>query len=60
MREKPYARKMMEAGVHVTACRYQGTIHDFVMLNEIAETPAARGAIEQASEKLRRALWERE
>jgi len=55
-----YARKMMEAGVNVTACRYQGTIHDFVMLNEIADTPAARGAIEQASDKLKKVLWERE
>jgi acetyl esterase len=55
-----YAHKLMEAGVNVTACRYQGTIHDFVMLNEIAGTPAARGAIEQASDKLRKVLWERE
>lgn len=43
-----YAGKLAQAGVHVTAVRYLGTIHDFVMLNGIAGTPAARGAIAQA------------
>ena len=28
-----YAHKLMEADVPVTAVRYHGTIHDFVMLN---------------------------
>ena len=28
-----YALKLLEAGVPVTAVRYHGTIHDFVMLN---------------------------
>jgi acetyl esterase len=55
-----YAHKLMDAGVTVTACRYHGTIHDFVMLNELAKTPATRGAIEQASHKLRKVLWEEE
>jgi len=50
-----YARKLMEAGVRVTSTRYNGTIHDFVMLNPLAETPAARSAIEQASHFLRTA-----
>ena len=27
-----YARKLLEAGVRVTAVLYHGTIHDFVML----------------------------
>lgn len=52
-----YAHKLMESGVVVTACRYHGTIHDFVMLNVVAETPAARGAIAQASNELRKILW---
>jgi acetyl esterase len=43
-----YARKLSNAGVRVTATRYNGTIHDFVMLNALADTPAARGAIAQA------------
>ena len=55
-----YAHKLMDAGVRVTACRYQGTIHDFVMLNDITRTPAARGAIEQASHRLRKVLWKEE
>lgn len=48
-----YANKLMEAGVPVTAVRYLGTIHDFVMLNALAQTPAAKAAINQAG----RTLW---
>jgi acetyl esterase len=44
-----YARKLVQAGVRVTATRYLGTIHAFVFLNAIAETPAARAAIAQAN-----------
>jgi acetyl esterase len=51
-----YARKLMRAGVPVTATRYMGTIHDFVMLNAITDTPAARAAIAQATDTLRRVL----
>lgn len=51
-----YARKLLEAGVRVTAVRYHGTIHDFVMLNAITDDPAPRGAIDQASNMLKRAL----
>jgi acetyl esterase/lipase len=51
-----YAARMRRAGVSVTAVRYQGTIHDFVMLNALAASEEARAAIEQASAVLRRAL----
>ena len=51
-----YAHRLMEVGVEVTATRYLGTIHDFVMLNAISETPATRGAIIQAADALRKAL----
>jgi acetyl esterase len=51
-----YAHKLMEAAVPVTAFRYHGTIHDFVMLNPITNTPAARGAIEQTSHSLKKIL----
>jgi acetyl esterase len=51
-----YARKLSQAGVRVTAVRYEGTIHDFVMLNALAKTPATRAAIEQASTVLKKAL----
>ncbi|ACT00378.1 alpha/beta hydrolase [Paenibacillus sp. JDR-2] len=40
-----YANKLREAGVRVTQARFQGTIHDFVMLNALADTSAARGAM---------------
>jgi hypothetical protein len=36
--------------------RYNGTIHDFMMLNPLRETAAASGAIEQAIHILRKAL----
>ncbi len=51
-----YARKLLEADVRVTCTRYLGTIHDFVTLNAVADTPAARGAIAQATAALRTAL----
>ncbi|MES2035924.1 MAG: alpha/beta hydrolase [Pseudomonadota bacterium] len=48
-----YGRKLAQAGVPVISLRYNGTIHDFMMLNPIAETPAVRGAVAQASGYLR-------
>ncbi|HEX6551594.1 MAG TPA: alpha/beta hydrolase [Ktedonobacteraceae bacterium] len=48
-----YANKLRQAGVRVTAVRFQGTIHDFVMLNALAYTAAARGAIALATAWLR-------
>ena len=51
-----YARRLEEAGVRVTCTRYNGTIHDFVMLNALADTPAARAAVAQAAIALRAAL----
>ena len=39
-----YARKLLEAGVRVTAVRYHGTIHDFVMLNSFTDDPAPRAS----------------
>ena len=51
-----YAHKLMQAGVITTAIRYLGTIHDFVMLNPITDSPAARGAIDQASHTLKKVL----
>jgi acetyl esterase len=48
----------MLAGVRVTATRYLGTIHAFVFLNAITDTPAARAAIAQANGALREAFAE--
>ena len=47
-----YAAKLRTAGVDVTAVRYQGIIHDFVMLNALRDTHAAEGAIRQAADFL--------
>ncbi len=51
-----YAKKLNAAGVKVTATRYIGTIHDFVMLNPITNTPAPRAAIKQAVDALKEKL----
>ncbi|MEY9942991.1 alpha/beta hydrolase [Kitasatospora sp. GAS1066B] len=51
-----YANKLRAAGVPVTAVRYQGIIHDFVMLNALRETHAAQAAITLAAQTLRDAL----
>ncbi len=51
-----YAHKLMQAGVNTTATRYLGTIHDFVMLNILKDTPASRGATDQASHTLKEIL----
>lgn len=48
-----YARKLREAGVRVTAVRFQGIIHDFVMLHALADTEAAKGAITLATSWLK-------
>jgi acetyl esterase/lipase len=55
-----YAHKLIDAGVPVTAVRYHGTIHDFVMLNALSDTPAAQAAIDQASHILKKILWDKE
>jgi len=49
-----YGRKLAAAGVSVESVRYNGTIHDFMLLNPIANTPPVRGAIDQASDYLRK------
>jgi acetyl esterase/lipase len=51
-----YADKLRQAGVPVTATRYPGIIHDFVMLNALRATHAAEAAITQAITTLRTAL----
>jgi acetyl esterase/lipase len=51
-----YAIKLRAAGVPVTAVRYQGIIHDFVMLNALRSTQAASAAIAQATATLKAAL----
>lgn len=51
-----YGRKLDEAGVPVTLVRYDGTIHDFGLLNALAETPETRSLFLQAAAELKRYL----
>ena len=51
-----YARKLKEAGVKVTATRYNGVIHDFVLLNGIKDVPATQAALTQAGDAIRVSL----
>jgi acetyl esterase/lipase len=51
-----YARRLTQAGVPTTSVRYNGTIHDFMMLNPVRATRATSAAVEQAIHVLRGAL----
>lgn len=51
-----YARKMDEAGVPVTLVRIQGMIHDYGLLNPLADVPAVQSALRYAASELRNAL----
>ncbi|MGV9408416.1 alpha/beta hydrolase [Nocardia sp. NPDC003693] len=53
-----YAAKLRAAGVPVTQVRYGGIIHDFVMVNSMHDTHAAKAAVAQAVSVLRAALHE--
>jgi len=51
-----YAAKLRAAGIPVTATRYEGIIHDFVMLHPLAGTQAAQAATAQGAAFLHAAL----
>jgi acetyl esterase len=51
-----YGRKLNEAGVKVTTVRYNGMIHDFGLLNGLAEVPATRSLFVQAAAELKKYL----
>jgi acetyl esterase/lipase len=51
-----FAGKLRDAGVPVTQTRYGATVHDFVMLNSLHDTAAAKAAIAQAVAFLQAAL----
>jgi acetyl esterase len=51
-----YARNLTAAGVPTTSIRYNGTIHDFLMLNPVRGTAATIAALEQAVHVLRKAF----
>ncbi|GAA1695299.1 alpha/beta hydrolase [Nonomuraea maheshkhaliensis] len=51
-----YARKLIAAGVPTSSVRYNGTLHDFMMLNPVRATEATSAAITQAIDVLKAAL----
>lgn len=51
-----FAGKLRDAGVAVTQVRYGAIIHDFVMVNSVHNTHAARAAITQAVAVLKEVL----
>lgn len=51
-----FAAKLRRAGVEVTQVRYAGIIHDFVMVNSMHDTNAAKAAVAQAVAHLRGVL----
>ena len=51
-----YAAKLREADVPTACVRFNGTIHDFMMLAPLRETASARGAIALAASAFRRAF----
>jgi acetyl esterase/lipase len=51
-----YARKLQEAGVAVIATRYNGMIHDFVLLNALRDLAETQAALQQSSDAVRDAL----
>ena len=51
-----YGRKLDEAGVPVTTVRYNGMIHDFGLLNGLAEVPAVRSLFVHAAAELKKYL----
>jgi len=51
-----YGRKLIEAGVEVVTTRYNATIHDFVMLNALADAAPTRAALMQAVDFLKSVL----
>lgn len=52
-----YARKLNEAGVEVASVRVNGAIHDFVMLNALADSAPTRAAIALAIFKLQEVFF---
>jgi acetyl esterase len=47
----------MGARVSVTSVRYLGMIHDFLILNVLADTPAAEEAITQGAGILNKVIY---
>ena len=51
-----YAHKLWEVGVPTTSVRYNGMIHDFMLINQLAMTSTVRAAMAQGTAALRAAF----
>jgi acetyl esterase len=51
-----YAAKLRAADVPITTARFEGTIHDFMMLNLLSDTSSTRSAVAMAVHALRQAF----
>jgi acetyl esterase len=51
-----YGRRLMEAGVEVVSTRYNGAIHDFLLLNKVANAAPTRAALTQAVDFIKSVL----
>ena len=51
-----YGRKLDAAGVEVTTVRYNGTIHDFGLLNALANQPSTKAMLDHAAAELKKYL----
>ncbi|QCP53858.1 alpha/beta hydrolase [Trinickia violacea] len=51
-----YGRKLDAAGDAVTTTRYNGTIHDFGLLNALADDPPTKAALKQLANELKTRL----
>ncbi|MXN90357.1 alpha/beta hydrolase fold domain-containing protein [Flavobacterium sp. Sd200] len=51
-----FGRHLDEAGVNVTTVRYNGTIHDFGLLNALATQPSTRTMLQNAAAALKQNL----
>ena len=51
-----YGRKLLEAGVKATTVRYNGVIHDFGLLNGLADLPQTKDLFIQAAAQLKKYL----
>ncbi len=52
-----YAAKLRRAGVPVTTVRYDGTVHDFMLLNSLSQTRATRATWPAWSPTARSSPW---
>lgn len=53
-----FGRKLDQAGVSVTTIRYNGTIHDFGLLNPLAHIPQTKSLFVHAAAELKKYLFE--